>query len=199
MDRTHRSSPFANEDDAMTPPHPRWFLLPLIVASLSPCRPGRPRRPRRSTSTGTSGRSSPTPNCSLCHGPDKGTRKALSRSDVPDGLAEREILVPGKPERSELVTRILSTERDRMPPVKSNLSLSLAEIDKLRRWVAEGAEYRPHWAFEPLPRRVSVPKVGDTHGAATPLDRFALARLQSAKKLAPSPAAPRGLDPPGEL
>ena len=59
--------------------------------------------------------------------------------------------MPGKPEQSEVYRRITADDRDRMPPRKSNLHLTEAEIELIRRWIAEGAEYKPHWAFVPLP------------------------------------------------
>ncbi|HEV3494841.1 MAG TPA: DUF1549 domain-containing protein, partial [Actinomycetes bacterium] len=77
-----------------------------------------------------------------------------------------------------------------MPPPKSNLRLGKAEVEVLRRWVAQGAEYRPHWAFLPLPDAVTVPDVTDVRWPAGPLDRFVLARLER-EGLRPSPAAPK--------
>ena len=55
-----------------------------------------------------------------------------------------------------------------MPPRKSNLSLTQDEIDLIRRWVAEGAEYKPHWAFLPLPDAVPVPPVSGPKLAGEP-------------------------------
>ena len=66
--------------------------------------------------------------------------------------------MPGKPEKSELVRRILSTDADeRMPPAESKKELTAAEKELLRRWVAEGAEYKAHWAFA-APVRPAVPQ-----------------------------------------
>lgn len=128
--------------------------------------------------------------CFACHGPDARQRKADLRLDTAEGVRAAGVLVPGKPEESELVRRITATDKTRMPPKKSNLSLSAKEIELIRRWVAEGAEYKPHWAFLPLPERVPVPNVSDPAWPAGPLDRFVLARLDR-EGLKPSPAASR--------
>src|SRR4051812_2015454 len=126
--------------------------------------------------------------CFVCHGPDEKKRKADLRLDVAESA--RRVLVPGKPEESEVVHRITATGKDRMPPAKSNLSLSRGEIDLIRRWVAQGAEYKPHWAFLPLPEAVPLPAVSDRRWPGTVLDHFILARLDR-EGLRPSPPAPR--------
>src|SRR6187402_1223575 len=80
--------------------------------------------------------------CFACHGPDEGSREAdlrLDRADaalgeLPSGTTA---VVPGKPELSELIARITTTEADlRMPPTSSGHTLSAEQIDLLRRWVA---------------------------------------------------------------
>jgi mono/diheme cytochrome c family protein len=125
--------------------------------------------------------------CFTCHGPDEKKRKAKLRLDDP--AVGRRVLVPGKPDESKLIRRITAADAaERMPPAKSNLTLSKDEIALLRRWVAEGAEYKPHWAFLPLPDAVPVPAVADAAWPAGPLDRFTLARLER-EGLKPSPAA----------
>src|SRR5262249_12393055 len=85
---------------------------------------------------------------------------------------------------------ITATDKTHMPPVKSGLRLSAREIDLLRRWIAEGAEYKPHWAFIPPPARVPVPAVADARWPAGPVDHFVLGRLER-DGLRPSPPAPR--------
>jgi hypothetical protein len=92
-------------------------------------------------------------------------------------------IVPGKPEQSEIITRILSTDAEEvMPPNKLHKNLSTAQKEVLRKWVSEGAEYEGHWAFI-KPVRVEPPMK-----AANPIDGFLRARLASAG-LRPSPAA----------
>lgn len=128
--------------------------------------------------------------CFVCHGPDDKQRKAKLRLDVPEVAFARQAIVPGKPAESLLLERVTADGKKRMPPPQSKLSLSEAEIGLLRRWIAEGAEYKPHWAFLPLPDVVPVPVIADPHWPAGPLDRFVLARLER-EGLKPSPAASR--------
>jgi hypothetical protein len=126
--------------------------------------------------------------CFVCHGPDAEQRQAELRLDTFEGLTEH-VVVPGKPEESELVARITGDDESlRMPPSESNLALSAAEIELLRAWIAAGAEVTPHWAFRPLPAVTVVPTVNDNAWPRSELDRFVLARLEL-EGLTPSPAA----------
>ena len=136
--------------------------------------------------------------CFRCHGPDAAARKAKLRLDQREGIFRtREditVVVPGKPEQSEMIQRITSPHEDEvMPPPEANRPLKPAEIDLLRRWVASGAPWGTHWAFA-LPVRPVVPKpVGRNSGIPEfqhPIDAFVRAKL-SAAGLAPSPEAPR--------
>jgi hypothetical protein len=130
-------------------------------------------------------------NCFHCHGFDPETREAGLRLDTREGATRDNegvrAVVPGKPEESELMARIVSHDPDEvMPPPKSKKKISEREAGLLRRWIAEGAEYKGHWAFE-APRRPAVPAAA---GASHPVDAFVRARLAQ-EKLAPSPEADR--------
>src|SRR2546430_17071496 len=101
--------------------------------------------------------------CFKCHGPDKAARKSGLRLDLADeAYAERKksrkhAIVPGKPDESLVCQKIFATDKDEMmPPPESNLSLALQAKEKVRRWIAEGARYQPHWAFIPLPDSIAV-------------------------------------------
>ena len=129
--------------------------------------------------------------CFFCHGPDEKKRKAGRRLDTLEGAtAETDgviAVVPGRVAESELVTRILSTDPEEvMPPPKSNKTLTQMQRETLKRWVAEGAKWGKHWAFE-KPERPEVPKV---EGVANPIDAFIRARLER-EGLKPSPEATR--------
>ncbi len=133
-------------------------------------------------------------NCFLCHGPDKGTRMADVRLDIREGaFAARKngtIIVPGKPDESLLIKRISSDDPNyRMPPTFSHKTLTAEQKDILRRWVAEGAQWKDHWSFI-TPVRPPLPDVKDTAWAKTPVDRFILAKLE-ASNLQPAPEADR--------
>ncbi len=126
--------------------------------------------------------------CFHCHGPDSKKREADLRLDVRDAAVEMKAIVPGKPDDSEALFRILSSDRDEhMPPPKSKLgSLSATEVETVKRWIAEGAKYEAHWAFVPL-EPIEAPKLD---GAPAPLD--ALVRAALAKDgLQPQPEADR--------
>ena len=121
-------------------------------------------------------------NCFLCHGPDEDSRAAGLRLDLPESAyAERDgvgAVVPGEPEKSELIRRIETDDPDdRMPPPESERSLSPEARQKLRDWVAQGAAYQRHWAFEPI-MKPKVPEIRDPGMARNPIDRFVGARLE---------------------
>ena len=122
-------------------------------------------------------------NCFLCHGPDKGTRMADVRLDIKEGaFATRKngaIIVPGKPEDSLLIKRISSDNPGfRMPPPFAHKTLTPAQIDTLRRWVAQGAPWKDHWAFI-APVKPPVPAVKDAAWVRNPIDNFILANLDA--------------------
>ncbi len=131
--------------------------------------------------------------CFKCHGPDDAARQANLRLDIRQSAMARSEsgnvpIVPGKPNSSEVVRRIFSKDADAlMPPPAANKPLTEAKKRILRDWIASGAEYKTHWAFLP-PREAPVPSVRRTDWPRNPIDRFVLARLESAG-MAPSPEA----------
>lgn len=127
-------------------------------------------------------------NCFACHGPDSAARKADLRLDRREMAMESTAIVPGSPEKSELVKRILSADADeRMPPPETKKELTAAQKETLRRWIAEGAEYQPHWSFI-APQRPQLPAVKNGAWVKNPIDAFVLARLE-AMGLSPAPEA----------
>jgi mono/diheme cytochrome c family protein len=134
-------------------------------------------------------------NCFACHGPDAKTRKARLRLDTREGaFAELRsgdrAVVPGKPDESALVERITAADDHLvMPPPESGKALKKEEVELLRRWIAEGAEWKPHWAFVP-PARPDLPAVKGASWVRNPIDRFVLARLER-EGLTPAPEADR--------
>jgi hypothetical protein len=88
--------------------------------------------------------------CIDCHGPDANKREGDLRLDI-DGEARKLFSPASHPEESELYKRITSPDDDlRMPPPESGKRLSEDQISKLRTWIAEGAAYEGHWAFQPV-------------------------------------------------
>jgi hypothetical protein len=129
-------------------------------------------------------------NCFACHGPDSAARKADLRLDRREVAVEAGAVVPGEPESSELVARINAKDpKELMPPPSTTKTLTAQEKETLRRWIAEGAAYQPHWSLIP-PRRPALPKVKDTSWARNPIDRFVLAKLEQ-NGLRPAPEADR--------
>ena len=133
--------------------------------------------------------------CFACHGPDGEDRQAGLRLDLRDAAIAAldsggTAIVPGDPAKSEILARITSNDPDVvMPPPRVNKPITPAEAKILERWIAEGAEYRGHWAFERV-ERPDVPDAKDASWARTPIDRFILARLEQ-EGLAPNPEADR--------
>ena len=127
-------------------------------------------------------------NCFRCHGPDKSNRKAKLRLDLREVALDRGAFVPGKAEESEMVERIFSTNpEEQMPPADSHKQLTAAQKEVLKRWVAEGAEYQPHWAYL-RPVRAPLPVVKNRAWVRTPVDAFILKELE-AQNIRPSPEA----------
>jgi hypothetical protein len=134
-------------------------------------------------------------NCFSCHGPDPEMRKAGLRLDLEESAFKKrpghpDAIVPGHPEKSELIKRIESKDPHHLMPQTSlgeAKPMKAADIAVLKEWIREGAVYRPHWAFE-KPARPSPPPAADADWAKTPIDAFILARLKK-EGLRPSPEA----------
>lgn len=123
-------------------------------------------------------------NCFHCHGFDKKTRKGKFRLDVREDAVAKGAIVPGKPEKSELINRIFSkTEDDMMPPPEAHKTLSADQKELLKRWIATGAAYEKHWAYVP-------PVKPPTPPGKNAIDILVQQRL-SEMKLKPSSAADR--------
>ncbi len=129
-------------------------------------------------------------NCLACHGFDSAERKANLRLDVRDSAVAaaesgEHAIVPGKPETSELISRINSTDDDlRMPPPETKKKLTDSEKALLKQWIAEGAKYQTHWAFT-VPQRPALPEVKDKAWSRGEIDLFIAAKLD-ASDLKPS-------------
>jgi mono/diheme cytochrome c family protein len=133
--------------------------------------------------------------CYACHGPDAAAREAGLRLDMAAGATAvgrdgSAAIVPGAPDRSLLLQRVTaSDDRDRMPPAEAGDPLTPAQVDALRRWIAQGAVYETHWSFRPV-AAPALPTVIDGSWPRNGIDRFVLARLER-EGLAPAPEADR--------
>jgi hypothetical protein len=125
-------------------------------------------------------------NCFLCHGQDPKHRGGDLRLDLrEEAIATRDegpAIIPGDPKNSAMIKRILSKDPDMvMPPPKAHMpTMSAEQLATLEKWIENGAEYEPHWAFV-TPRKTETP-------AANPVDHFVNLRLK-ADKLEPTPSA----------
>ena len=133
--------------------------------------------------------------CFACHGPDPEMRKAGLRLDLGEWAMKKrpghkDAIVPGHPEKSELVKRIESKDPHYLMPQNAQgeaKPMKPEEIATLKEWIKEGAAYRPHWAFE-APVRPAIPAETEKGWAKNPIDAFVLARMKK-EGLKPSPEA----------
>lgn len=118
--------------------------------------------------------------CFSCHGGIKQSgglnliEKASLFGETDSGI----VLQPGKPYKSELINRVSSDDADtRMPPPEHGRALSAAEVELLRKWIAQGAIWKDPWAF--IPANDYTPPSVDSHWPRTTIDHFILARQLS--------------------
>ncbi len=127
--------------------------------------------------------------CFPCHGPDKsegGLR--LHKRETAFGTTDsgETAIVPGKPDASELIKRITSDDESLRMPSKGK-PLPAEEIALIRDWIAQGAKWQSHWAFEPVQPQ-TPPAVKHKHWVRNEIDAFILAKLEE-HELSPSPPA----------
>ena len=79
-------------------------------------------------------------------------------------------IVPGDPDKSAIIQRIFAPGARVMPPPAIHKELTEAQKNTIRQWVAEGAKYEGHWAYQTV-QRAAPPAPGN------PIDAFVQARL----------------------
>jgi len=117
--------------------------------------------------------------CYACHGPDKAegglrlNQRALAFQRLESG---KQAIVASDAGHSEMIRRITSHEEsEQMPP--EGPRLTDAQIDLLKRWIEQGAEWKEHWAFLP-PSSPTPPAVKNGAWVTNPIDAFILAKLE---------------------
>jgi cytochrome c553 len=166
------------------------FALGLVAASAAEAQDAKPSVPQAKVEYNRDIRPILSDMCFACHGFDSAARKADLKLHLRDAAIEKKAIVPGQPDESELLLRILSTDPNEvMPPPASKKVVTDAQKDMLRRWIAEGAEYQPHWSYI-APTRAALPAVKNEAWVKNPIDRFILARLE-AEGLTPAEEADR--------
>lgn len=164
------------------------LVLCVFFVLLIPCALAGEAKPNERISFSADIRPILSENCFYCHGQDPNKRMADLQLNTRAGQEESGMIVPGDPDSSELIRRVLSTDdTEQMPPSDSNRSLTPAQKDLLVRWVEQGAEFEDHWAFQKL-QRPPVPKVSGADGSSNPIDAFVWAKLNDSG-LKPSPPA----------
>ncbi|MFM7318238.1 MAG: PSD1 and planctomycete cytochrome C domain-containing protein [bacterium] len=134
-------------------------------------------------------------NCFYCHGPDKSHREAELRLDTAEGLLgngkKKGVIDKTSIEKSKLLRRIVSNDPDeQMPPPDSGKTLSQKDRDLIKKWVAQGAEFEGHWAFEPVktPERLGVKS--SSSPVSDVIDQF-IDQKRSGSKVKPNSEADR--------
>ena len=129
-------------------------------------------------------------NCFACHGPDSAARKADLRLDKREDAIKFGAIVAGSAEKSPIIERIYSTEKNKvMPTPKSHKVLTAIQKEKLKQWVLEGAEYELHWSFIAA-KKPTLPQFKNEAWAKNPIDQFIFSELEK-KGLTPAPEADR--------
>ena len=132
--------------------------------------------------------------CFACHGPE--TNEAGLRLDEPESaLGELDsgmrAIVPGRPDESELIARVTSTDEAVRMPIDEE-PLTAEEIETLKAWIAGGASWQKHWAFVP-PQPHDPPTVNGSAWVRNPIDAFILLKLEAAGLQPAAPASKRTL------
>ena len=122
--------------------------------------------------------------CFACHGFDSKNRKAELRLDTPEGAyaklkdSEGYAIVAGKPDESEIMKRLYSTDPEViMPPPEFHKKITPEQKLLIRAWIEQGAKYEQHWAFAPIVKPTVPPLAKPLDDATNPIDHFILATL----------------------
>jgi hypothetical protein len=149
-------------------------------------------------------------NCISCHGQEKqeGGLSLATRELMIQGGDSGAAVVPGKPDESLLVEAIEYLHEPKMPP---GGKLKAPQIELVRKWIKSGVawpnnsaiatetttaarsqiteKHKQWWAFHPI-KPIEPPNVQKSEWARNEIDRFILAKLESAG-LSAAPEADR--------
>ncbi len=132
-------------------------------------------------------------NCFSCHGADSAARQADLRLDQREAAIEMGAITAGMPEDSELIARLLTDDDSlMMPPPETKKKLTSEQKEKLGRWIADGAEYQPHWSMI-VPNKAELPTVQHAAWPKNAIDYFVLSKLEQAELSPAEEADPRSL------
>src|SRR5215472_14734570 len=187
MPRTQHMFGGAKGSDSSSPQF--WMLGLLFLCLLLGAAYSIHRRPDDEVHFSRDVRPILNQNCMPCHGgvrQKNGVSFMFREEALGRGKSGKRTIVPGKPDESELISRITSSDPEARMPYHSS-PLAPQQIDLLRRWIKQGAKWEDHWAFV-SPKPQPLPTVKRKDWPRQPLDRFILARLEK-EGLSPSPQA----------
>ncbi|MBP89691.1 MAG: hypothetical protein CMJ64_23785 [Planctomycetaceae bacterium] len=132
-------------------------------------------------------------NCLLCH--KSGNAESDLSLATGEGLLESENVVPSDPEQSHLIA-LLTAAADKRPEMpKTGTPLTEKQLDVLRQWIREGAQWPDDielpvlWSLAPLKQFVDGAS-SHVFSAGGPIDHFVSNRLRE-KGLEAAPMATR--------
>ncbi len=133
--------------------------------------------------------------CSSCHSgaAPKAGLNLMSGAGIARGGPSGKLTVPGEPNRSLLVRRLMGLDgKQRMP--MGFIPLNDSQMSAIRAWIEHGASTasdarQVHWSYL-APKAPAIPKTQRARWVRNPIDAFVLAKLES-EGLSPSPEADR--------
>jgi hypothetical protein len=177
----------------------RFLILPVLVLAIGLA--VWQMYPRKKVDFSTEVKPILNQHCITCHGGVKknGGFSVLFREEaLGETKSGKPAIIPGHADESELMRRLLANDPEVKMPYKKK-PLSDEEIDILRRWIDEGAEWGEHWAYQPvekpeLPAAKSFASLKESEVASSeqPIDLFIRKKL-SEVGLQPSPEAPKNI------
>ncbi|QJW92006.1 DUF1553 domain-containing protein [Spirosoma taeanense] len=142
-------------------------------------------------------------NCIVCHG---GVKKAsgfsllFKHEALAPAKSGKPAIIPGDADASEMIRRLTLSDPDERMPL-DHPPLKPDEIELLRNWIDQGAEWGDHWAYQPVVKP-ELPKLGtfwsrlgltqneEAGWVRNEIDYFILDKLKH-EGLKPSPEADR--------
>ncbi|MBR9773850.1 MAG: DUF1553 domain-containing protein [Cytophagales bacterium] len=132
--------------------------------------------------------------CISCHGGVKqsgGFSLLFEEEAKMDTESGKPAIIPGDAEASEMVTRLTHHDPElRMPLGKDPLSNE--EINLIKEWINQGANWEKHWAYIPPAKDIEVPTVDMEIPAQNEIDHFIFRQLAK-MELSPNEEAPKEL------
>jgi hypothetical protein len=134
--------------------------------------------------------------CTKCHGGVKadGDLSLIYRAEaLGKGRSGNTLIVPGKPEESELYQRIITDDIDDKMPLQTGdhaeEPLNPEQVNLIKKWIEQGAKWEDHWAYI-KPEIKPTPELKHKDWPRTGIDPYVLSRIEE-NGLAPTTEAPK--------